>query len=111
MLRRKAWDTTQRVFTRFATSSIVSSVIEADYIFIPCCIKDIHWVLYVFDMRSFQAIIMDSMADNPHYKEETEVMVCLFTLIMYSEYSWIMLQGFDITTMAPWSNDTVDNFR
>lgn len=38
----KAWDAAKRVFTGFATASVGLSIIEADYIFIPCSIKDAH---------------------------------------------------------------------
>lgn len=73
---KKVWDSAKRIFIGFATSSIGRSVIEGDYIFIPCCVKSVQWVLFVFDMRTFQAIILDSMTDNLSYKEETQVVVC-----------------------------------
>lgn len=43
----KAWHEALWVLNGFATSTIGPSVIEADYIFIPCCVGGAHWILFM----------------------------------------------------------------
>ena len=72
---KKAWHKALRTFNGFATASIGPSIIEADYIFIPCCVGDAHWVLFVFNTARFEGLLLDSMNDEPAYREEIRVVV------------------------------------
>ena len=67
-----------RNFNEFATSEIGPSIIDADFIFIMCCIQGAHWVLYIFLVKSFEALILDSMNSLPDYPKETQVVYALF---------------------------------
>ncbi|XP_074338974.1 uncharacterized protein LOC141677107 isoform X2 [Apium graveolens] len=142
---KKAWDKAQHNFSGFVTATVGPSAIEADYIFIPCCIREAHWVLFIFSVKSFEVVLLDSMNDNPDYPREKEVVTwllpklfgklypnhgieyecvpCHFVRdrptqqnsddcgVFVMKYMDFMLQGYDITTLEPWSQDLVETFR
>ncbi|KAK1399055.1 hypothetical protein POM88_008918 [Heracleum sosnowskyi] len=67
-----AWHAALRFFNGFACATIGPSVMEADYMFIPCCVGNAHWVLFMFSTKNFNAIILDSLNDEPDYQEDIQ---------------------------------------
>lgn len=141
----KAWHDALRSLHGFATSSIGPSVVEADYIFLPCCVSGVHWILFMVCTKTFDVILLDSMNDEVEYSKETEVVSWLlprFLLklkpqmerdpdsshvvplpqrpkqrnsndcgVFVMKYMDFMLQGYDITSIASWSEHLVNMFR
>ena len=75
--RNTAWDKALRFFNGYATSTVGPSIIDADYILLPTCIESAHWVLFLFSLKTFEVILLDSMNDSPYYPKESEIVVCL----------------------------------
>lgn len=65
-----------RFFCDFATSDVGPPINKVDFIFVPACVNESHWVLFVFAVKVWGVILLDPLHDNPHYPEEEEVMVC-----------------------------------
>lgn len=74
---KKAWHAALRSFNGFATAGIGPSVIEADYIFIHCCVGNVHWVLFMFAMKGFDGLVLDPLNDEPDYEEDIKVVTWL----------------------------------
>ncbi|XP_074352039.1 ubiquitin-like-specific protease ESD4 [Apium graveolens] len=129
----RAWNKALRSFTSFATATVGPSVLEVDYIFILCYVRDVHWVLFMFGTRRFEGLIIDSMNDEPDYHEDIRVMPvegrdptsaevlalpsrpkqrnsndCGVYVMKYMDY---FTQGYDLAEVPNWSQEEVDTFR
>ncbi|XP_074378266.1 ubiquitin-like-specific protease ESD4 [Apium graveolens] len=58
---QRAWNKALRSFTGFSSATVGPSVLEADYIFIPCCVRDVHWVLFMFGTRRCELFLHEHL--------------------------------------------------
>ncbi|XP_074350166.1 ubiquitin-like-specific protease ESD4 [Apium graveolens] len=72
-----------RSFTGFSTANIGPTILEADYILIPCYVGDVHWVLFMFGTRRFEGLIIDSMNYEPSYREDIRVVSWLLPRLLH----------------------------
>ncbi|XP_074355333.1 uncharacterized protein LOC141694693 [Apium graveolens] len=92
---QRAWNKALRSFTGFSSATVGPSVLEADYIFIPCCVGDVHWVLFMFGTRRFEGLIIDSMNDEPDYREDIRVVSWLLPRLLHMVHP---VEGLDPTS-------------
>lgn len=73
-------------YLQWATCGVGPPINKVDFIFIPACVNDNHWVLCVFVVKSWAIIILDPLHDETEYPREEGVMVCIFILLLFMTY-------------------------
>ena len=60
----------------YGSAAVGPTINNVDFIFVPACVTDNHWILFVFAVKKWGLVILDPLYDEPSYPEEEEIMVC-----------------------------------
>ena len=59
----------------YGSAEVGPTINKVDFIFIPTCVEENHWILFVFSVKTWGVVILDPLYDDSSYPEEEEIVV------------------------------------
>ncbi|XP_063936209.1 putative ubiquitin-like-specific protease 1B [Daucus carota subsp. sativus] len=57
----------------YGSAEVGPTINKVDFIFLPTCVEENHWILFVFSVKTWGVVILDPLYDDGSYPEEEEI--------------------------------------